>query len=190
MNNITIPTSLPGNLTLPTLGSILPPGALSYILFALLGALLATFGLYFVRLVASIVFAGVLGYLAWRHGHEVLGDTTMAFILLVFAVLVGLYIGWILFRLTISILLAYVAVRFITSDPYQGLAILSGLTPVIYIFTRLIRLALPVILTGSGLYLFYSGLTSLQIDMLLTIATTGILGSIGFYNQYRRRFYI
>ena len=190
MSNVTIPISLPGNLTLPPLESILPPGAFSYILFVLLGALLATWGLYFVRLVASIALAGLLGYFAWRYGYEVMGNPTTATLLLVLGVIIGLYLGYILFRFTISVILAYVVVRFLTWDPYQSLALMSGLTPLIFIVTKIIRLALPVILTGSGVYMIYSGLSALGVDVLMTLAVTGILGSVGFYNQYRRRIYI
>jgi hypothetical protein len=38
--------------------------------------------------------------------------------------------------------------------------------------------------------MIYSGLSSLEVDVLMTLAVTGILGSAGFYNQYRRRIYI
>jgi len=189
VNNIT----LPGNITtppLPPLETLLPPGALSYILLVLLGALLATWGLYFIRLVSSIVLAGILGYFAWKYGYEVMGDTNIAIILLILGVIIGLYVGYLAFRFTVSAILAYVIARFLTQDINQALALLCGFTPLIYIVTKLVRLVLPVILTGSGLYMIYSGLSSLQIDIVMTLVISGIMGAVGFYNQYRRRIYI
>jgi len=38
--------------------------------------------------------------------------------------------------------------------------------------------------------MIYSGLSSLQIDIVMTLVISGIMGAVGFYNQYRRRIYI
>jgi hypothetical protein len=191
MNNITLPPSLPWNITIPPLESLLPPGTLSYLIYALLGALLAIFGVYLVRLASAMALCGVLAYFALKYGYEVVGNTTIASILLVLGLFAGLFIGYMLFRLTISFLLAYIAVRYITQELfYKGLVLLGVFTIIIWVFTRLIRIVLPVILIGSGLYLVYTGLSALQIDNLLTLGITGLVGIIGFIYQYRKHFYL
>jgi len=191
MNNITLPPSLPWNITIPPLESLLPPGTPLYVIYALLGALLAIFGLYLVRLASAIALCGVLAYFALKYGYEVVGNTTIASILLVLGLFAGLLIGYMLFRLTISFLLAYIAVRYITQELfYKGLVLLGVFTIIIWVFTRLIRIVLPVILIGSGLYLIYTGLSALQIDNLLTLGITGLIGIIGFIYQYRKHFYL
>jgi len=191
MNNITLPPSLPWNITIPPLESLLPPGTPLYVFYALLGALLAIFGVYLVRLASAMALCGVLAYFALKYGYEVVGNTTIASILLVLGLFAGLFIGYMLFRLTISFLLAYIAVRYITQELfYKGLVLLGVFTIIIWVFTRLIRIVLPVILIGSGLYLVYTGLSALQIDNLLTLGITGLVGIIGFIYQYRKHFYL
>jgi hypothetical protein len=191
MNNITLPPSLPWNITIPPLESLLPPGTPLYVIYAILGALLAIFGIYFVRLVSAIALCGMLAYLALRYGYEVVGNITIASILLVLGLFAGLFIGYMLFRLTISIILAYIVVSYITQELfYKGLGLLGVFTIIIWVFTRLIRIVLPVILIGLGLYLIYIGLSALQIGNLLTLGIMGIAGIIGFIYQYRKHFYL
>jgi len=154
----------------------------AYIVLAFLGVLIALWGVQLKRILVSLVFGGLLGYLAWRYTYLAWNSILISLFFFFAGLLAGLIIGFALFRLVISLTASFFLAHMITSDSTLQLVLLVVLTPVFYVVSTII---LPGVYAVTGALIIYTSLVVLGLNPTLAILVSTVVGTIGFYNQWK-----
>ncbi len=158
----------------------------AYIVLTVLGLVMSFWGSQIARFLSSITFASFLGYTLWVYSYGLWRSTALSALLMFVAVIIGLATGFILFRLAISMVSAYLIAGLLSPGRWEALFLLLFIifTAIIYVLSRHF-ISLFFALAGSTMV--FKGLTSLGLDMRVVLVICVILLVLGYYNQVRHK---
>lgn len=157
----------------------------AYILLAILGIAMSFWGRQLARFLSSITFAAFLSYTTWIYSYSLWRSTALAIILVLIAMIIGLATGFMVFRLAISTIFAYIVAGLIVSgNTALFLIIFILLTAVMYIASKHL---LPVLFALTGSVMVFKALTVLGLHELIATALCAVVFTLGYYNQVKSK---
>jgi hypothetical protein len=157
-----------------------------YIILVFLGAITALWGKQLLRLLTAVLFSGFLAYISWKYTGTP-DNFILPIILSVLGLLVGLGVGFLLPRLSVSIIASYIVAsitaNYVEVTIYLFLALIVIYTLILYGVGRLNIYALYAL---AGAIMAFRGLTMLELNTLVALIICAVLGVVGYYNQRKR----
>jgi hypothetical protein len=157
-----------------------------YIILIFLGAITALWGKQLSRLLTAVLFSGFLAYISWKYTGTP-DNFILPVIFSVLGLLVGLVVGFLLPRLSVSIIASYIVASttaiYVEVTSYLLLALIVTYTLILYGVGRLNIYALYAL---AGAIMAFRGLTRLELNTLVALIICAVLGVIGYYNQRKR----
>ena len=158
-------------------------GIPSSIVLVLIGLVVALWGLQLSRILTSILFGGFLGLLLWKISMATLGSLLVSVALLIVGFMLGVAIGFILLRLAISILLAYMIASAVVSEPLALFVLVLILAAMFYVLSKII---LPAFFAALGATMIYRGLVGVGLNTWFAMLLCVLVAIVGYYNQVKR----
>jgi hypothetical protein len=155
-----------------------------YIILVLLGAITALWGRQLSRPLTAVLFGGFLAYISWKYTGT-LDNFILPVIFSVLGLLVGLGVGFLLPRLSVSIIASYIVASttatYVEVTSYLLLALI-----VIYSLKYYYGINIYALYALAGAIMAFRGLTRLELNILVALIICAVLGVIGYYNQRKR----
>jgi len=156
--------------------------AVDYIILALLGAVVAIWGSQLSRIISSIVFGAFSAYILWKFSLQLWNSFAISVVLMLLGLFIGLAVGFIVFRIALSIISAYIIASILTTNPIIILALTIVLALILYVLGRVF---IPALFAITGALMVYKALVSLGLSIVISIPICILLGVVGFYNQFK-----
>jgi hypothetical protein len=158
----------------------------AYILLTILGLAISFWGKQLARILSSIAFGAFLAYVTWFYTYSLWRSIALSTAFMLVAMIIGLFTGFLVFRLAVSMIFAYIVAGLITPGRETALFIILFIlfTVIMYVLSKHI-LSLLFALTGS--MMVFKGLTTLGLNILLAIIICGVIFTLGYYNQVKHR---
>lgn len=157
----------------------------AYIILTIVGLAMSFWGKQLARVLSSISFAAFLSYITWFYTYTAWKSVALSVMLTLLAIAIGFAVGFLLFRLAISMLFAYIITTLVL--PQRGLLFLLLvviITMVMYVASNYI---ISLLFAITGATMVYKGLTTLGLKETITIIICIVVFALGFYNQLKSR---
>lgn len=158
----------------------------AYVILVVLGVLLCLWGRQIARILSSITFAALLGYISFVHSFKLWGSLAVSILLALFAMLIGFATGFFVYKVVLSVIFAYM----IASALIQGgkgalfLVLVVILAAVAYTLSKYV---LSVLFALTGTAMIYKGVIALGLNTTMALALCTVVFVLGVYNQVRAR---
>ncbi len=165
----------------------MPGHDLVYAVAIILGLVLCFRGLKAVRVLVGVTFAGFLGYLGYAYTMSSTGSLLLSAAAFLVASLLGLAVGFALFKLALSLLFAYIAASVIIPAAGEGgtLLVLMGALVLAALVYTLVEYLLAAGLALAGSSLIFKGLAGLGLEPLAALVVGAACFVVGTYAQVR-----
>jgi|YelNatPaOPRAMG01_1025707.scaffolds.fasta_scaffold13872_3 hypothetical protein len=156
----------------------------AYVILTVLGVVMSFWGSQLARFLSSIAFASFLGYTMWIYSYSLWKSVAISALLMFVAILIGFAVGFVLFRLAVSVVFAYFIAGLIAHRGEDILFLLLFIifTIIVYVLSKYF-ISLFFALAGSAMV--FKGLASLSLDMRVALVVCAIVFVLGYYNQLR-----
>uniref|UniRef100_A0A7J3X7T9 DUF4203 domain-containing protein n=1 Tax=Thermofilum pendens TaxID=2269 RepID=A0A7J3X7T9_THEPE len=157
-------------------------------LLALLGVIVAIWGLRIAKLIVSLTFGLALGYLLYAHSAPSLKESLGGPALFLLGLLLGALIGFSTFKLALSLLAGFLSAHAIVSagliaNQERAVALLSlALAAVIY---YLVDKLLAAVFALAGALLLYYGLETAGLEGWIPLLAAAVVFIVGLVRQRR-----
>ncbi|MEM0031554.1 MAG: hypothetical protein QXD50_04900 [Desulfurococcaceae archaeon] len=156
----------------------------AYVMLTLFAIVLSFWGRQLARFISSITFAAFLSYVTWIHTYSLWRSTALSLVFALIAIIVGLATGFLVFKLAVSMIFAYILAGFIThGNSSLFIVLFIVLSVVMYVLSKYL---LPALFASTGSIMLFKALTTLGLDVLLTVVICVVVFTAGFYNQIRK----
>lgn len=159
----------------------------AYVIMTILGVVLSFWGKQLARILSSIAFSAFLSYLTWVYSFRLWSSVAISTLLMLIALVVGFLTGFLIYKLAISTLFAYIATGVLIPGIEKGilfLLVMILLTVIVYVLSSYI-LSLLFALTGT--IMIYKGITTLGLNEIVALIVCITILLLGFYNQVRSK---
>lgn len=157
----------------------------AYITLVVLGIIVCFWGKQLSRVISSIVFGAFLGYITWLYTFKLWSSVALSIVFMLIAMIVGFALGFIAFRLVLSIFFAYILTGIIV--PAKSILfpiLLIILATAIYTLSNYI---LSLLYAATGALMIYEGITTLGLEKIYAVIICLIMFTLGLYNQLRSK---
>lgn len=157
----------------------------AYIALSLLGIALCFWGKQLARFLSSITFAAFLSYVTWIYTYSLWKSTALSIAFTLIAMIIGLATGFLVFKLAVSMIFAYILAGLIIHGNSALFTVLFiVLTVVMYVLSKYL---LPALFASTGSIMLFKALTTLGLDIFLAIVICTVVFTMGFYNQVKKK---
>ncbi|MEM1697254.1 MAG: hypothetical protein QXG48_01215 [Thermofilaceae archaeon] len=157
----------------------------AYVVLVVLGVLLCFWGRQFARVLSSIAFAAFLGYTSFVYSFKLWGSLAVSIPLAFIAALIGLFTGFLIYKLALSVVFAYIiASTLIRGGGALFIVLVIVLTVIVYMLGNYVVSAL-FALTGATM--IYRGVVTLGLNEVMALVLCTVVFILGVYNQVRAK---
>ena len=163
-----------------------PPDAL---LLAVLGVITAVWGYKLARLWVSLLSGIALGYVFYQYSSHELQVALTPLVLFVIGFIVGAMIGFVIFKLAISLVAGFAIAQLLIS---AGIFVANETALIILtivfamILYAIVDKLLAFVFIIGGAALFFIGLLAVQLPMVIVAILTLLIIVLGIYKNIRR----
>jgi hypothetical protein len=157
----------------------------AFIILTILGLAISFWGKQLARIISSISFAAFLSYIMWIYTYRLWNSIAISVILTLVAIAIGITFGFLMFKVAISILFAYMISSIIL--PQKGvlfLLIVIVCTIIMYVISNY---TISLLFAASGSIMVYKGVTTLGLNELVSFVLCVVIFVLGFYNQLKNK---
>ncbi|MEM1526112.1 MAG: hypothetical protein QW775_06230 [Ignisphaera sp.] len=159
----------------------------AYVIMTILGVALSFWGKQLARILSSIVFSAFLSYLTWIHSFRLWNSVAISTLLMLIAIVVGFLAGFLIYKLAISTLFAYIATGILIPSIEKGILFLLVMMLLIAIVYILSGYILSLLFALTGTIMIYKGITTLGLNGIAALIVCIIILVLGFYNQVKSK---
>lgn len=166
------------------LSPISPDESVSAILI-ILGLLISFWGRQIARILSSITFGVIMGYIVFFYSLKLWGSITLSLISAFIAMFIGFTIGFFMFRIALSIVFAYIFTSVLVLDgEILFLLLFILLATMLYLLSKYV---IAFLFTLTGTTMIYKGITTLGLNSVSALILCAAVFVLGLYNQTKRK---